>query len=383
MEYGPRPRPVFFGLALITIGVLFLAAASGAGMACTILDNVRDIKKWHRETIKGDFFIRAMMPDMATGTSADMPEALGEQIRNTPGVRKVSAARAVQARVQVAGDDRLSVVVFVREFAPDEPLYLNLTGGDPQHIREALHQGQVVIGTVLAQRAGLKLGDDVTIETAQGPKSFPIAALANEYLGGGLVVCMQTDIAKKLLDIGGVSGYAVDADHEKLPEVRSRLQTLCNQHGVLLVSAAEVNRMIDGMVAGVEGCLWGILVLGFVVAAIGTVNTLAMNVLEQTRELGLLRVVAMTRWQVRKTILTQAAIIATLGLLPGTLAGVAVAYLINLSTMTFTGHPVDFQFHPLLLVSSFAASFVIVLASAWLPAERAARLELVKTLQYE
>jgi|GEM_PF-1763040 len=24
MEYGPRPRPVFFGLALITIGVLFL-----------------------------------------------------------------------------------------------------------------------------------------------------------------------------------------------------------------------------------------------------------------------------------------------------------------------------------------------------------------------
>src|SRR4030042_1584351 len=24
MEYGPRPRPIFFGLALITVGVLFL-----------------------------------------------------------------------------------------------------------------------------------------------------------------------------------------------------------------------------------------------------------------------------------------------------------------------------------------------------------------------
>ena len=41
------------------------------------------------------------------------------------------------------------------------------------------------------------------------------------------------------------------------------------------------------MVAGVNGCLWGILALGFIVAAFGTVNTLAMNVLEQTRELGL------------------------------------------------------------------------------------------------
>ena len=367
----------------LTVGVLFLAAATGAGMASTIMDNVRDIKNWHHETIKGDFFIRAMMPDTATGMSADMPEALGEQIRNTPGVRKVSAARAVHARVLTSGEDRLSVVVFVREFAPDEPLYLNLTSGDPQHIRESLHQGQVVVGTVLAQRAGLKLGDDVTIETAQGPKSFAIAGLANEYLGGGLIVCMQTRVARDLLDIGGASGYAVSADHEKLPEVRSRLQALCDQYGVLLVSAAEINRMIDGMVAGVEGCLWGILMLGFVVAAIGTVNTLAMNVLEQTRELGLLRVVAMTRWQVRKTILTQAAIIATLGLVPGTLAGVAVAYLINLSTETFTGHPVQFGFHPLLLLAIFAASFAIVLAAAWLPAERAARLELVKTLQYE
>jgi len=373
----------------LTVGVLFLAAATGAGMACTILDNVRDVKSWHREVVTGDFFVRAMMPDMVSRVSADMPDALGEQIRNTPGVRKVTAARVVHARVQVPGDDHapgddhISVKVFVREFARDDPLHLNLTAGDGEHVRDALHRGDVVIGTVLAQRAGLKPGDQVTVETAQGPKSFPIAALTNEYLNGGLIVCMQTRVASEVLHVGGATGFAVDVDPEKLPEVQAHLQALCDQYGVLLVSKAEVNRMIDGMVAGIEGCLWGILVLGFVVAAMGTVNTLAMNVLEQTRELGLMRVVAMTRRQVRKTILAQAAIIAMLGLLPGTLAGVAVAYLINLSTDTFTGHPVEFGFHPVVLVAIFAASFVIVLAAAWLPAERAARLELVKTLQYE
>ena len=56
------------------------------------------------------------------------------------------------------------------------------------------------------------------------------------------------------------------------------------------------------MIAG----LWGLLVLGLVVGAFAIANTLTMNVLEQTRELALLRVVAMTRWQVRKTILAQA-----------------------------------------------------------------------------
>ena len=52
--------------------------------------------------------------------------------------------------------------------------------------------------------------------------------------------------------------------------------------------------------------------LGFVVAAFGIANTLTMNVLEQTRELALLRVVAMTRRQVRRLVLAQAAISALL-----------------------------------------------------------------------
>ena len=55
----------------------------------------------------------------------------------------------------------------------------------------------------------------------------------------------------------------------------------------------------------INACLWGILILGFVVAGFGVFNTLTMNVLEQTRELGLLRVVAMTRRQIRKTIKTR------------------------------------------------------------------------------
>ena len=80
--------------------------------------------------------------------------------------------------------------------------------------------------------------------------------------------------------------------------------------------------MIEGMMAGVVGSLWGLLVLGLVVAAFGVANTLGMNVLEQTRELGLLRVVAMTPGQVRKTIMAQAAMLGMIGVVPGLLAGV-------------------------------------------------------------
>ena len=102
--------------------------------------------------------------------------------------------------------------------------------------------------------------------------------------------------------------------------------------------------------SGVVASLWAMVVLGLMVSAVGVTNTLTINVLEQTRELGLLRIVAMTQNQVRKTIFTQAVIMALLALVPGIIAGVSVAYMINVAMMPVIGHPVQFAFHPALLL---------------------------------
>jgi ABC-type antimicrobial peptide transport system permease subunit len=84
----------------------------------------------------------------------------------------------------------------------------------------------------------------------------------------------------------------------------------------------------------------------------------------------------MTRGQVRKMILGQATLMATIGLAPGVFAGMAVAYLLTLSTRLISGHPVVFEIHPVLLASCFALAFAIVLLAAWFPARRATRLNL-------
>ena len=141
--------------------------------------------------------------------------------------------------------------------------------------------------------------------------------------------------------------------------------------------------MIDNMMAAVVGCFWFLLVLVFVVAAFGVVNTLTMNVIEQTRELGLLRIVAMTRNQVRKLIVSQAALLATIGLVPGVLAGLALAWFMNLAMETLAGRPIDFDLHPVVILSCFCVAFCIVLLAAWFPANRAAKLKLAEALQYQ
>jgi putative ABC transport system permease protein len=122
-------------------------------------------------------------------------------------------------------------------------------------------------------------------------------------------------------------------------------------------------------------------VLLLIVSAVGVTNTLTINVLEQTREIGLLRIVAMTQVQVRKTIFTQAMIMALLALVPGILAGIAVAYLINLAMLPVTGHAVSFTLHPWLLIGGLVIGLLVVSFAAWFPARRASHLDLPTALR--
>jgi putative ABC transport system permease protein len=145
---------------------------------------------------------------------------------------------------------------------------------------------------------------------------------------------------------------------------------------LILQSFSELQGEIDGMMSGVNAGLWGMVVLGLLVATFGVVNTLMITVLEQSFEFGLLRVIAATRGQIRKVIFAQALIVAIMSMLPAVAAGMGIAYLINLATYGVTGHVIDFQFRPAFSLGAIALGVVTIMVAAWIPAERASRVEL-------
>ena len=83
----------------LTAGVLFVAVAAGIGLGTTILNNVEEVRQWQRRTMAGDFFVRAMFQDRATGTAIAMPDSVGEEIRRIPGVTGVSTIRFLGVQV--------------------------------------------------------------------------------------------------------------------------------------------------------------------------------------------------------------------------------------------------------------------------------------------
>jgi putative ABC transport system permease protein len=369
----------------LTIAVLFIAGSAGVGMAGSIIDCIKDVHLWFEQAITGDYFIRAMMPDMATGTAADLPEGLGEELAQIPDL-KTDAASFVEAKVPKGKDsaDALNVIAIAREYKDREPPSFHLISGDLYAIRGQLLLGQVVIGSVLSQKLNLKIGDRLPLETKEGVKDVPICGVANEYMVGGLAVHMARDYAQRWLGVQGVDGYIIKlSDTSYNDEVRPQLEALAKKYDVILMSRVDIKEKVNKFVQGTQWSLWLLLLMGFVVGAFGVVNTLTMNVLEQTRELGLLRIVAMTKRQVRRTILMQALIIGGVGLPPGILLGVAVAYVINLAMMPSFGHPVRFNLHPDMLLFTLFGAMAIVVIAAIIPARRATRINVVEALHYE
>src|SRR5690606_18173600 len=149
------------------------------------IDNVQDIRNWYRTAISSDFFVRATMPDLETYSSATIPDDVGQQLREIPGVTGIDAVRFL--RGEAAG---VSVMLMAREFADVSFVQFANLPISPEEMLERFERDEVVIGTVLAQRTGLRAGDAIPTKTAQGDVPLKIGAVVEEYQAGGLMIHM-------------------------------------------------------------------------------------------------------------------------------------------------------------------------------------------------
>lgn len=137
----------------------------------------------------------------------------------------------------------------------------------------------------------------------------------------------------------------------------------------------------------------GVGAIALLVAAIGIANTMAMAILERTREIGLMKAVGATNRQVLSVFLGEAAGIGFLGGAGGVLLGWSLAQVLNVLALAyFAGQSVETGAPPptvavytplwLPIFSLVFATFVGLLSGLY-PALRAATLAPVTALKYE
>ena len=250
-------------------------------------------------------------------------------------------------------------------------------------MRQALERGEAVAGTVLAQRTGLKAGDDVVVEVFGRKTPVRVAALVVDYTSGGASLVLRRDAARRLFGMEAADVLLVTAAEGRSPALREPLDAIARKHSMFLRSFGELRGFIDRIVSGVVGSLWSILGLGFVVGSLGVANTVTMSVLEQQRSLGLLRAVGMRRGQVVGMVVLQSVLLGAAAGIVGLVAGVTTALFIQFASQPLLGHPLALHIRPGVVVANLLAALAVTALAAWLPARRAVKLELLEALSTE
>jgi len=121
-----------------------------------------------------------------------------------------------------------------------------------------------------------------------------------------------------------------------------------------------------------------LLALSILIASFSVVNTMALSVIERTREIGLLRSIGMVRRQVRAMIRGEAVVVsllgAVMGLVIGVILGAAIVHAASNSGLSMLSIPV-----PTIIVVLIVAALIGVVAAVW-PARRAARLDVLQAI---
>ncbi len=141
--------------------------------------------------------------------------------------------------------------------------------------------------------------------------------------------------------------------------------------------ASQIAAQIDQVLV----ILYALLGLSVVIAVLGIVNTLALSVIERTREIGLLRAVGLGRLQLAGTVTIESVLTAVFGTVVGLGIGVALA---SAMPTVFADEGLATLVVPWASLAAMLALAVVVgvLAAVW-PGARAARLPVLEAISYE
>ena len=252
---------------------------------------------------------------------------------------------------------------------------------------EGLSETTVVLSQDAADAVGVADGDTVTVtgsvvdpatglERAEGDAVQRTVAVTS--LPGGMLADPST-----LAAVGSGSGtpgaWVRVADDAEPSQVVPAIQDALIDTAVLVTGAAVERALFENIIDTLLAVVVGLLAVAVVIALIGVANTLSLSVLERRRESATLRVIGLSKRQLRAMLALEGMLIAGVGALLGVLLGVLYGWAGAVTVLGVVGDVrLEVPWTDLVLV--LAVAVVAGLAASVLPGRSAARTSPVAAL---
>lgn len=240
--------------------------------------------------------------------------------------------------------------------------------------------GEIVLDKETLAAQNLRVGDTISVATQR--VSWQNYRIVDSYEPSYLLrgpVFATADAAKLFVTQAPALGYITLTDGANATTVTKAVAKLVADNPE--VSVQDQTQLADDAASQIdvaETMLYVLLGLSVVIGILGIVNTMALSILERTRELGLLRAIGLRRSHLVHMVTAESVVMAVfgalLGLLAGGLAGAAAVKVIGLSS-------VEIPWTSLLVFLALAVGAGLLAALA--PSARAAKVNVLSAIAYE
>jgi putative ABC transport system permease protein len=355
-------------LGSLVVGLAMIVALGWAAQAARA-----SAFAWLQDVVPGDEVVTSIRP---IGTD----EGVLDQLRNVPGVSTVTDIATFD--VAYRGYRLDAAAVWGAAMLTDGRL--TVRDGDRVSALSGLDAGgTVILPAAVADRLGLHLHDVMTFSLVGGQQlNLTVSAIVQRSIPGasGESILVGWGDASSSFGVAGANAFAVRFQPGAASVGREALATATS----LLALQASPIETIQGAVAEALARVFGVFdalaIVAVIVAALGIVNTLTMSVVERIRELGVLRAIGMSRRQAMRMILVEALILGLVGVLLGSVAGIAVGVVLLALGGGF-GPVAGVPWQPIGI--AVGLGLVLPVVAALYPSRIAARVSIVTALQFE
>jgi lipoprotein-releasing system permease protein len=389
-----KKRAMIMSLACTVLGVgLFIVTQAttsgfeefftrtilGINGAIRIEDRIQDTMRSSAAAGSADFYI-ANREGVKYIEGVEEPQRIADAVREFPNVLGVSAV--VRGNVQLTSsfktEDAQVLGINLEDHVRVSRLAEQIAAGDLESFRSAT--GGAIVGRVLADRLQITVGDSVSIAFRGQSRRLKVSAIfetgyretdkTNLYL-------LLPEARSLLRRPSGASYLQISLrDPARAPHDARRMEEIL-KHGAKPWQEREKSWLEVFRALRIST---GITVSVFtLIASLAMFNTLAMIVLEKTKDIAILRSMGYERRDITRIFLWQAVIVLAIGAALGALFGYVVTWLVEQVPLPITGIFKTAHFivvrDPNHYLAAIATAVVMVMIASLIPARRAARLE--------
>jgi putative ABC transport system permease protein len=352
----------------LTVGLAMVVALGGVGQHARAAAGA-----WIADVVPGDLVVTSIFPRA-------LDEGIDASLGALSGVASVSPIATFDLAVDGRRVDGAAMVG--ADLETDGRLHL--IAGDRAAALAALDRGgAVIVPAGVAARGGLAPGSSLRVAAADGSAiDLTVAGIAARTLpgrSGESLIVGWPDAGR--LGIAGADAFAV---RFVMPSSAVDQAALAEEARSLALEPVPLDR-IQGAVGEALDRVFGLFdvlsLVAVIVASLGIVNTLTMNVLERVREIGVLRAAGMTRRQVWRSVVVEAGITGLVGAMCGVAAGVLIG---GLMVVVSGGRWELAAAIPWLAVgAAFVLGVGLAMLAAAYPARLASGVSIVRAVGYE